>query len=64
VLELREKIAGGVELGAVVGTDDVAARDALVELGWTVVEAERVLAGVDPELAPEERVREALRNAA
>ena len=49
---------------AVVGSDGVAARDALVELGWTVVEAERVLAEVDPELAPEERVREALRKAA
>jgi Holliday junction DNA helicase RuvA len=64
VLELREKIADGVELAAVVGSDGVAARDALVELGWTVVEAERVLAEVDPELAPEERVREALRKAA
>jgi Holliday junction DNA helicase RuvA len=64
VLELREKIADAVELAAVAGSDGAAARDALVELGWTVVEAERVLAQVDPELAPEERVREALRKAA
>ena len=64
VLELREKIADAPELAAVASSDGSAARDALVELGWSVVEAERVLAGVDPELAPEERVREALRNAA
>ena len=64
MLELREKIADATELAAVVGTDGAAAREALVELGWTVLEAERVLAEVDPELAPEERVREALRKAA
>ena len=40
------------------------ARDALVELGYSVVEAEQVLASVDPELPAEERVREALRRAA
>ena len=39
-------------------------RDALVELGYTVLEAEQALAAVDPELAPEERVRLALRQAA
>jgi Holliday junction resolvasome RuvABC DNA-binding subunit len=42
----------------------VVARDALVELGYTVVEAETALARVDPELPAEERVREALRTAA
>jgi Holliday junction DNA helicase RuvA len=40
------------------------ARDALVELGWSVVEADRALAAVDPELPAEERVRLALRSAA
>ncbi len=40
------------------------ARDALVELGYTVVDAERALAEIDPELPPEERVKLALRGAA
>jgi Holliday junction DNA helicase RuvA len=43
---------------------ELVARDALVELGYSVVEAEQALAGVDPELPVEERVREALRSAA
>ena len=65
VLELKEKIA---PLAAVAGGDEpadghVVARDALVELGYTVAEAEKRLADVDPELAPAERVREALRAA-
>ena len=42
----------------------VVARDALVELGYTLVDAERALAEVDPELPPEERVKLALRGAA
>jgi Holliday junction resolvasome RuvABC DNA-binding subunit len=40
------------------------ARDALVELGYSLVEAEQALAAVDPDLPVEERVREALRSAA
>jgi Holliday junction resolvasome RuvABC DNA-binding subunit len=43
---------------------ELVARDALVELGYSLVEAEQALAGVDPDLPPEERVREALRSAA
>ena len=39
------------------------ARDALVELGYSLGEAEMALARVDPELPPEERVREALKAA-
>jgi Holliday junction resolvasome RuvABC DNA-binding subunit len=39
------------------------ARDALVELGYSLVEAERALASTDPEAEPEERVRQALRAA-
>jgi holliday junction DNA helicase RuvA len=65
VLELREKLAGGVgaiPLNAPRAGDSVA-RDALVELGYSPVEAEVALAGTDPELPPEERVRLALRAA-
>ena len=40
------------------------ARDALVELGWSVVDAERALTGVDESLPVEEQVRHALRQAA
>jgi holliday junction DNA helicase RuvA len=66
VLELKEKIGAGVtELSATLSGDShVVARDALVELGYTIVDAERALADTDPELPPEERVRLALRRAA
>jgi Holliday junction DNA helicase RuvA len=66
VLELKEKIGAGVtELSATrSGDSHVVARDALVELGYTIVDAERALADTDPELPPEERVRLALRRAA
>jgi Holliday junction DNA helicase RuvA len=64
VLELGS-MAVAIEPGAdAVGSSDLVARDALVELGYSIVEAERVLAAVDPQLAPEERVRIALRSAA
>jgi len=63
VLELKEKM-GGAELALAGPGDHLAARDALVELGYSLVDAERALAEVDPELAPEERVRQALRRAA
>jgi len=67
VLELKEK------LGAVGEADEptplapkphLVARDALVELGYSVPEAEEALAGTDPEAPPEERVRQALKRAA
>ncbi len=66
VLELKEKIAplAAVEaphLGA--GDGHMVAREALVELGYTVAEAEQRLAEIDPELPPAERVRQALRAA-
>jgi Holliday junction DNA helicase RuvA len=66
VLELKEKIgAGVVELMATPSGDThVVARDALVELGYTLVDAERALADTDPALPPEERVRLALKRAA
>jgi Holliday junction DNA helicase RuvA len=67
VLELKEKVALGVDDVAVpVGAETpshLVARDALVELGYTVLEAEQRLADVDPDLPPEERVRLALRAA-
>lgn len=69
VLELKEKLAWTddvVALPTAAGATPahVVARDALVELGYSVSEAEHALAAVDPALPPEERVREALRGAA
>ena len=69
VLELKEKL-GAEDLVVLPSAESspssthVVARDALVELGYSVAEAEQALARVDPELEPEERVREALRSAA
>ncbi|HEX2045139.1 MAG TPA: Holliday junction branch migration protein RuvA [Gaiellaceae bacterium] len=66
VLELREKIAplAAVDAPHLGGGDGhVVARDALVELGYSVSEAEERLAGTDPDLPPAERVRQALRAA-
>lgn len=68
VLELKEKLGDDdvVALPAAPGASSshLVARDALVELGYSLSEAEQALARVDPDLAPEERVREALRGAA
>jgi Holliday junction DNA helicase RuvA len=65
VLELKDSIADTADPGVVTGAPrELVARDALVELGYSVVEAERALARVDPNLPAEERVREALRSAA
>ena len=61
VLELKAKLPD-VPPGAADG--DLTARDALVELGWSLVDAERVLADVDSGLPVEEQVRAALRQAA
>ncbi len=66
VLELKEK--AGLEAGGDVaapggGSAHVMARDALVELGYTIAEAEQALAGIDPDLPLEERIRLALRSA-
>jgi Holliday junction DNA helicase RuvA len=62
VLELKEKLGAAVESETPVA--DLVARDALVELGWTLQDAERALAGVDAALPVEEQVRAALRKAA
>ncbi len=66
VLELREKLGAAADAAAPTGSSapHVVARDALVELGYSVAEAEVALAAVDPELPAEERVRRALRRAA
>lgn len=61
VLELKEKI---VESADPLSTTDLTARQALVELGYSVVDAERALADVDSDLPVEEQVRAALRRAA
>jgi holliday junction DNA helicase RuvA len=62
VLELKEKI-GAVDAVSGAPGQELVARDALVELGYSLVEAERALASTDPEAEPEERVRQALRAA-
>jgi Holliday junction DNA helicase RuvA len=68
VLELKEKLGGDDVVALPVpsgsGNAHVTARDALVELGYSLAEAEQALAGIDPDLPAEERVRLALRSAA
>jgi Holliday junction DNA helicase RuvA len=65
VLELKEKIgdAAVTPIGPAATQPHLVARDALVELGYSLGEAELALARVDPDLPPEERVREALKAA-
>jgi Holliday junction DNA helicase RuvA len=62
VLELKEKIV--VDVAEAGPGGDLTARDALVELGYSLVDAERALAEVDDSLPVEEQVRHALRRAA
>ena len=66
VLELKEKLTvtaispvGGADID-----DHVVARTALVELGYSIADAERALAETESDASPEERVRQALRRAA
>jgi Holliday junction DNA helicase RuvA len=65
VLELKEKLAGSesVTYGDARSDQHLVAREALVELGYTLIEAEQALARIDSGLPPEERVRLALRAA-
>ena len=64
VLELKEKLgADGVEVPVATGKEDALAREALLELGYSVSEAEKALSDTDPELPAEERVRQALQAA-
>jgi Holliday junction DNA helicase RuvA len=62
VLELKDKL--GDPVAAASGGGELLARDALVELGWTVIDADRALADVDESLSVEEQVRSALKRAA
>ena len=62
VLELKEKIV--VDVADTAPGGDLTARDALVELGYSLVDAERALADVDDSLPVEEQVRQVLRMAA
>jgi holliday junction DNA helicase RuvA len=68
VLELKEKLGlSGDDIaapGAAPGRPHLLAREALLELGYSVAEAEQALAGTDPDAPPEDRVRQALRQAA
>jgi Holliday junction DNA helicase RuvA len=66
VLELKEKMAPLVAVpdsALPADSTHLIARDALVELGYSVAEAEQRLAAIDPGLPPAERVRQALRAA-
>jgi Holliday junction DNA helicase RuvA len=67
ILELREKMgeavavaSGGVEISEEASKRLILARTALVELGYGVQEADRLLAGLDPDRSVEELVRGAL----
>jgi len=66
VLELKEKIGDAAVSTIAPSSSDthVVARDALVELGYSLADAERALAQTDADAPPEERVRQALRRAA
>jgi holliday junction DNA helicase RuvA len=64
VLELKEKLGeAGVTAPAPAAREDVLAREALVELGFSPAEADKALSATDPDLPPEERVRRALQAA-
>lgn len=65
VLELKGSIAAAMEPSEEArGEPNLDARAALVELGYSIAEAESALAEIDPDLPLEERVRLALRKAA
>src|SRR3954453_13074022 len=70
VLELKEKLGSGPVAPVAAGEppsaagQHIVARDALVELGYSLVEAEAALAAVDPDPPANERVRLVLRSAA
>ena len=64
ILELKEKLGSGVPVGADGADGSLLARNALVELGWSMLDAERALGEVDEGLPVEEQVRAALRRAA
>jgi Holliday junction DNA helicase RuvA len=63
VMELADKLppAGSEAAGP---ASSLLARDALVELGYSILDAERALSGIEESLPVEEQVRQALRSAA
>ena len=64
VMELKDKVGIVAEAPAASRAGSLLAREALVELGWPLVDADRALADVDESLPVEEQVRAALRKAA
>jgi holliday junction DNA helicase RuvA len=64
VLELKEKLGvDAVQLPPPSSKEDVLAREALIELGYSTAEADRALSETDPDLPAAERVRRALQAA-
>ena len=61
IMELKEK---AISADAEMASGRIVARDALVELGWSVLDAERALSEVDESLPIEEQLRAALKRAA
>ncbi len=64
VLELKEKLGDVASVPEQGGRPQLVAREALMELGYSLLEADQALGEIDPELPAEERVRLALRRAA
>jgi holliday junction DNA helicase RuvA len=65
IMELKDKLGSVAAAGAEPAEGgSLLARSALVELGWSMLDAERALAEVDEGLPVEEQVRAALRQAA
>jgi len=65
VLELKGALADAIAPSSETpGSEHAVARDALLGLGYSPVDAEKALADTDPNLPPEERVRLALKRAA
>jgi len=64
VMELGDKLALDPGAPAAAAGGPLLARDALVELGYSLIDAERALAGIEESLPVEEQVRQALRSAA
>jgi Holliday junction resolvasome RuvABC DNA-binding subunit len=61
-MELKDKL-GDPGASASAG-GELLAREALVELGWSLIDAERALSDVDDSLSVEEQIRSALKKAA
>jgi len=64
VMELGDKLALDPGTSAPAAAGPLLARDALVELGYSLSDAERALDGIEESLPVEEQVRQALRSAA